>query len=168
MGSNRTPLLLRHEEGEALWGIDGSLMTIKATADQTRGMFTLVEEIGQRGEGTPLHVHGADDEAFYILDGTVVFHLGGKPPFEATKGAFVHIPGGTTHAFRIASETARYLIITTPQHLAFYQAISEPAPERSLPPMLSLDMEKVEAACAAYGVDILGPPPGSEADSDSA
>jgi hypothetical protein len=42
-------------------------------------------------------------------------------------GAFAHIPGGTVHGFRVESETARYLILTTPQHGEFYKAITAAA-----------------------------------------
>ena len=66
------------------------------------------------------------------------------------------------HAFQVDSETARYLILTTPQHERFYRAISEPAQTRSLPPEEPPDMEKIEAAAQAYKVEILGPPPGAQ------
>jgi quercetin dioxygenase-like cupin family protein len=151
------------ENGESFWGVDGSLWTIKASAKQTSGRFSLIEEFGQLQEGTPLHVHPEDDESFYILEGELTFYLGDEQPIRASAGSFVHIPGGVVHAFRVESETARYLIITTAQHESFYRAISKPAQSRSLPPQDPLDMEKVEAACREYGVEILGPPPGAPA-----
>src|SRR5215210_6937554 len=43
------------EEGEARWWF-GSLATIKATREQTRGHYTLVEVLNAEGEGPP-HVH---------------------------------------------------------------------------------------------------------------
>ena len=67
------------------------------------------------------------------------------------------------HAFQVDSETARYLITTTPQHERFYRAISEPAQSRTLPPEEPPDMEKIEAAAQEYKVEILGPPPGTQA-----
>ena len=163
MDTNRIPSVLGPEDGEAFWGIDGSLWTMKADTAQTHGQFSLLEEVAPRGDGTPLHVHGEDDEAFYILEGTLTFRLGDDPPRQVAAGGFVHIPGGTVHAFKVDSESARYLIITTPQHERFYRAISERASTRSLPPPRPLDMDKVEAACAEHGVEILGPPPGIEA-----
>jgi hypothetical protein len=67
------------------------------------------------------------------------------------------------HAFKVDSETARYLIITTLQHERFYRAISEPAQSRTLPPERTLDMEKVMDAAQEYGVEALGLPPGTQA-----
>jgi hypothetical protein len=63
------------------------------------------------------------------------------------------------HAFRVVSETARYLIFTTPHHGRFYEAMSTPATSQEMPEPGPMDMEKIEAACEAYGVEILGPPP---------
>ncbi len=61
------------------------------------------------------------------------------------------------------SETARVLVLTTPQHERFFRAAGEPARARTLPPEGPPDMEKVEAAAQEFGVAILGPPPGTPA-----
>src|SRR3712207_7035133 len=76
MATDPTPYALGPEEGEALWGIDGALTTVKASAEQTGGRFALVEEVGRLGEGTPLHRHPEDDETFYVLEGEMTFFLG--------------------------------------------------------------------------------------------
>jgi quercetin dioxygenase-like cupin family protein len=161
MNANPTPYVLGSEDGEAFWGF-GSLWTIKASAEQTGGRFSLIEELAPRGEGTPLHVHREDDETFYVLEGELTFYLDEGPPAPATAGSSVHIPGGVVHAFRVDSETARYLIITTPQHERFYRAaFGEPAQSRTLPPEGPPDMERIEAAMQEYKVEMLGPPPGA-------
>jgi quercetin dioxygenase-like cupin family protein len=162
--ANPIPYVLGPEEGEAFWGLDNSLWSLKATAEQTGNRFSLIKEIAPEGEGTPLHVHPEDDETFYVLEGELTFYLGeGSEPTPASAGSFVHIPGGVVHAFKVDSEIARYLIITTLQHERFYRAISEPAQSWTLPPQRPLDMEKVEAAAQEYGVEALGPPPGAQA-----
>ncbi len=131
-------------------------------SEQTGGRVSVVEITVPAGwDGPPLH-HHAFDEAFYVLDGDLTFYLGNDEPIRAPAGSFVHIPGGTVHAFRVDSETARYLIITTPQHERFYRAISEPAQTRSIPPETPMDMEKIGAACEAYGVEGVGPAPDAE------
>lgn len=73
----------------------------------------------------------------------------------------MHVPAGAPHAFRVDSEVARFLDLTTPQHEGFMRAAGEPAGERVLPPQGPPDMEKLEAAAKEYGVEILGPPPGA-------
>lgn len=155
MDANRTPLVLGPEEGEPLWCV-GALTTVKATGQQTAGTYSLVEDFAPQGAGTPLHRHQEDDEAFYVLEGEMTFYLGSEKPIQAAAGAFLHIPGGMVHAFRVDSQTARYLIITTPRHERFYRAIAEPAKTRSIPPQAPLDVQKIVAACETYGVEGVG------------
>ncbi len=163
MDTNHTAYVLGPEEGEAFWGF-GALWTPKATAEQTGGRFSMIEEIAPRGEGTPLHVHREDDETFYVIEGELSFYLEDDGPIPASAGSLVHVTGGAVHAYQVDSETARYLIITTPQHERFFRAaFGDPAPSRTLPPEGPLDMERIGAAAGEYGVEILGPPPGSRA-----
>ena len=104
-----------------------------ATGMSTSDQFCLVEETAKRGEGIPLHRHIEDVESFYVLDGKIRFYLDDQSGIDAHTGTFVHVPAGTVHGFRIASDTARYLILTTPRHGEFYRAISVPAGSDGLP-----------------------------------
>ena len=108
MDNNRTPQVLGPQDGEAFWGF-GSLWTIKASAEQTGGRFSFIEETAPQGAATPLHVHQEDDETFYVLEGELTFYFDADQPIAASAGSFVHIPGGAAHAFRVDSEGARYL-----------------------------------------------------------
>jgi quercetin dioxygenase-like cupin family protein len=161
MDTNPTPYALDSADGEALWFF-GMLVTMKATAEQTRGEFLLIEELAPRGTATPLHVHPTDDESFYILEGEMTFYLEDGQPIPASAGSFFHIPKRyVPHAFHVDSETARFLVLTRPAHERFIRAAAEPAQSQSLPPPAPLDMEKVGTAAAKYGIEILGPPPGA-------
>jgi quercetin dioxygenase-like cupin family protein len=162
MSTNPTPHALGPEEGEALWWAT-ALLTVKATAEQTGGEFFLVEEFVPKGTAPPLHVHPEDDETFFVLEGELTFYLGDGQTVPASAGSFLHIPKGYfPHAFQVNSETARFLVLTTPRHEQFFRASAEPARSRTIPPPEPLDMEKVRAAGAEYGVEILGPPPGAQ------
>ena len=162
MDANLAPYALGSEDGEALWFF-GMLVTMKATAEQTGGEFLLIEELAPRGTATPLHVHPTDDESFWILEGEMTFYFEDGQPIPASAGSFVHIPKGyVPHAFRVDSETARFLVLTRPAHEHFIRAAAEPARARTLPPEAPIDMDKVMAAANAYGMEILGPPPGEQ------
>ena len=167
MITNPTPYALDTEEGEALWW-STALLTVKATAEQTGGEFFLIEEYVPKGTAPPLHVHPDDDETFYVVEGEMTFYLGDgqRVPSQtvpASAGSFLHIPKGYfPHAFRVNSETARFLVRTTPLHEQFFRASAEPARSRTLPPPEALDMEKIRVAGAEYGVEILGPAPGAQ------
>jgi mannose-6-phosphate isomerase-like protein (cupin superfamily) len=59
----------------------------------------------------PLHVHHADDEAWYVLEGTMGFRLG-DTVVEAGAGSAVFAPRGVPHTFwNATSEPARYLLV---------------------------------------------------------
>ena len=124
-----------------------------ATGALPGGAFALVEERAQRGVSVPLHKHDEDIESFYVLEGMMSFYFGQQRGQKATAGAFVHIPGGTVHGFRIDSEVARYLIFTTARHAQFYRAISGPSPLRAV------DGAVVKKACKDYGIEFVGPLP---------
>lgn len=163
MNIKPVPYALGPEDGEAFWGF-GSLWTVKASGEQTGGSFSLIEEWAPRGEGTPLHRHPEDDETFYVLEGELAIYFEDGQPIAAPAGSFVYVPGGAVHAFTVASETARYLIITTPQHERFYRAaFGDPAQSRDLPQGGPLDMDRIGAAAQEYNVEILGPAPGAPA-----
>lgn len=137
----------------------GTLLVVKASGTDTGGRYCLVEQTGARGVATPLHRQPADDEAFYVLDGELRFWDGEGTVTLAGPGTLVHIAADKPHAFAVASDAARWLTLTTPNHEAFFYAVGEPAPRREVPPAGAPDLQKLEAAYDAYGVVILGPPP---------
>jgi len=123
-----------------------------ATGPLTGGAFALVEERSILGISVPLHKHN-DIESFYVLEGEVSFFLNDEPGVRVIAGAFVHIPEGTVHGFRIESEAVRYLILTTPHHAEFYRAITLPSTESTV------DDAVIGKACQEYGVEFVGPLP---------
>jgi 3-hydroxybutyryl-CoA dehydrogenase len=144
--------------GEALWGL-GGLWIIRMSAAHTGGTFSLIEVRMVRGCATPLHRHDLDDETFIVLDGSLALLVGGER-IDAGPRDIVHLPGGEVHAWRVESEEARFLIIATPQHEAFYRDASVPAPALTQPPNPGvLDLDVIRAAAARHGVELLAPPP---------
>ncbi len=75
----------------------------------------------------PLHVHHRDDEAWYVLEGTLRFRIG-EEVFEAGPGSAVMAAKGIPHAYGNArrGELARYLLVITPRIRALVQALHEP------------------------------------------
>jgi len=75
----------------------------------------------------PLHVHHADDEAWYVLEGVLRFRIG-DDVFEAGAHSAVLAPKGTPHAYGNArrGESARYLLVMTPKIRALVEALHEP------------------------------------------
>jgi mannose-6-phosphate isomerase-like protein (cupin superfamily) len=78
----------------------------------------------------PLHLHHADDEAWYVLEGALCVRQG-EEIVEVRAGAAVLVSKGTPHTYwNPAPEPARYLLVTTPRIHALIQAIHA-LPERS-------------------------------------
>ena len=130
-----------------------------ATGTETGGEFCLVDEQGNRGESVPLHRHPDDMESFYVLEGELTLYVGDRPGVRAPAGSFAHIPGGTVHGFRIESEKARYLILTTARHGDFYRAITRASQPGGRPPDESVEGPQIKQAGKDYGVEFVGPLP---------
>lgn len=130
-----------------------------ATGRTTDDAFCLIDEIAGQGEVVPLHRHDLDRESFYVLSGELSIFIADQPPVRIPAGGFAHVPGGIVHGFRVESETARYLILTTPHHGEFYRAISRASRPGGLPPESPISDDEIMAACGRYDVEFVGPLP---------
>jgi quercetin dioxygenase-like cupin family protein len=74
----------------------------------------------------PLHVHYEDDEAWYVLRGTLGFRLGDEK-LEAGPGSAVLARRGVPHTYRNAGrEEAEYLLVMPPRIASLIDAIHQP------------------------------------------
>jgi mannose-6-phosphate isomerase-like protein (cupin superfamily) len=154
MAVTTQPYALAREEGEELWFL-GAPTRVIANAEQTGGAFGLIEQVIPAGSESPLHVHHAEDESFYVVEGRMTF-LCGDQKVHAEAGTFVYGPRGIPHGFRVEGEQpARVLLQCTPggfEH--FVMEMSEPAPPSGPP-----DMQRLISVAAKYGNEIVGPLP---------
>jgi quercetin dioxygenase-like cupin family protein len=88
--------------------------------DQSNDVVGIVElSVPPGWDGPPLHHHDFD-EAFYVLDGELVFQLG-ETPRAAGPGELVFAPRGTIHTLaNLAVRQARYLLVSTPGRFTRY------------------------------------------------
>ncbi|MCE3295057.1 MAG: quercetin 2,3-dioxygenase [Crocinitomicaceae bacterium] len=82
----------------------------KADENETNEGYSVSEWwLEPNSEGPGAHSHEANDEVFYVLEGSVSF-LTGEEWINAEKGAFLRIPAGTIHDFKnITNEKAGVL-----------------------------------------------------------
>jgi quercetin dioxygenase-like cupin family protein len=124
---------VNNAKGRAYWGV-GILWIMLATAEDTNGEYSCIEQLIPRGAGPGSHVHELADETFYIMEGEMTFFVDDKP-IKGTAGSFVAIPRGTKHAFQIDSDTLRLLNTYVPAGFEHaIMATSVPAEARTLPP----------------------------------
>jgi quercetin dioxygenase-like cupin family protein len=101
---------------------------VKAPADATGDALGLVETSIPPGHSPPLHVHREEDEAFYVLSGTVD-SVCGDERFRSTAAAFVYLPRDVPHSFLgVGDEPAQVLVFVVPAGLE--EAFAAPRPVR--------------------------------------
>lgn len=108
------PVVALPGQGQAVRGPVGGPLVFKARAEQTGGRLTALENVIPPGSGPPVHVHAAEDEAWWVVEGAVRFRLGDRESV-APMGTFVWVPRGLPHAFRNDDDVpARLLVLFTP------------------------------------------------------
>jgi len=102
---------------------------------------------GSARGGPPLHLHRAEDEAWYVLEGTLRFRFGERE-FDAEKGGGVFLPHGTPHTFwNPGARPARYLLIMGPRTAGLLEALhgpNRPAPDGMKALYDSFDVDLLE------------------------
>ena len=141
---------------DAYWW-QGSLMEIKARAEDTGGALGLVDGRFYRGFGPPLHVHSREDEAMYVLEGEIRFRQGDSE-LVAGPGTWVWHPRGIPHAFAVETETARALVVVTPGGFErMFQVGGVPIAESPDPPVSAYDPDAAAALARQFGFEVVGP-----------
>jgi len=152
MSINDGNIVLGPGEGKII-PVPGHKVTLKVVGADTDGAYSLLE-VELDGDGPPQHIHKAEDEAFYVLEGEIKVLLGERT-ITATAGSFVVIPRGTVHTFsRVGQESAKVLAIFTPAGM-----------EQFFDEAVDLDVTDTEAYVAKanalaekYNMEIVGPP----------
>ena len=147
-------------EGERLWFV-GTLATIRIPGEASDGRFALIEFLFPRHSSPPLHTH-PQDESYLVLDGLLTVQAGEKR-FELDAGAAAVVPMGVPHTFRVDSDTARVLVLSTPAGLdRFVRDGSVPASAPTLPPADAPrpSADELERIFHAHGQVNVGPPLG--------
>lgn len=90
-----------------------SPVDLKVAAQDTGTDLSIFEYTGRDKGGPPLHVHLAQDEVFYIVEGEYLFQLGEKK-FRATAGDTVFAPRQVPHTFAQVSAEGRMFYLYQP------------------------------------------------------
>lgn len=92
--------------------VAGDTMRVLATATDTGGAFEVFEMTAPRDSGPPAHAHPWT-ESYSVIEGTLDVLVGDKT-VSGGPGCFFQIPGGTVHTYRVTSDSARVIIVTSP------------------------------------------------------
>lgn len=147
----------------------GTLVRPKLSGTETGGRLALWEGVLPRGAAPPLHSH-PQDETFYVLEGSVAVWAGELHAGVCTAGAAIFVPADVPHTFRVDSDTARMLFLSTPAGIEqFVDALSEPAAWPWLQPPPDgprVPAERMASVEREHGVTRFGPPPTPRTDTE--
>ena len=128
-------------------------MSVKATEDETGGMFTLLEAQEPPGFGPPLHIHHGIAEAFYVLEGEYIIFMDGEE-FRCPAGSFIFIPAEVPHGFRVGAVASRKLNVYLPAAMVgYFDDLSEVMTNGDADP------EVLGAIAARHSMEVIGPVP---------
>jgi quercetin dioxygenase-like cupin family protein len=147
-------------EGERLWFL-GTLATIRTPGEAVGDRYALIEFLFPNGASPPLHTH-PQDESYIVLEGRLTINAG-KERFELGPGGSAAVPMGMPHTFRVDTETARVLVLSTPAGLErFVRDGSVRATGATLPPPGTPrpTPHEIERLFATHGQVNVGPPLG--------
>lgn len=121
---------------------------LKVSGMDTDGAWCAFDTIRTKPGGPPRHIHAAQDEWFFVLEGRFRFEVGGET-YDGGAGDSVFGPRGVPHAFRSISETARLMVLFQPA-----LTMEEFFAAQLLDPLSS----EFAALSRTHGMEVVGPP----------
>lgn len=143
---------LQAGEGKRI-DLGGFTMSVKATGEETGGLFTLLEADEPPGFGPPLHIHHGIAEAFYVLEGEYLIFLNGEES-RCPAGSFIFIPAEAPHGFRVGDVPSRKLNLYLPAAMVgYFEDLSDAMKEGQAEPDLLSEI------ATRYSMEVIGPVP---------
>jgi quercetin dioxygenase-like cupin family protein len=143
---------------ESVWFL-GTLATIRVAGRAVGDRYALIEFLLPHAASPPLHTH-PQDESYVVLEGVLTVQAD-QDRFVLEAGGVAAVPMGVPHTFRVESDTAHVIVLSTPAGLErMIQDASVPATARLLPPEGTPrpSPEQLERIFRAHGQVNLGPP----------
>ncbi|MER8006693.1 cupin domain-containing protein [Streptomyces sp. NPDC094149] len=150
------PYLAQREDQQQLEWIGGSVFSVLLDSEATGGQLTVGRFDVSKGEAPPFHMYTNEDEVFLLLSGSALVWAGEDD--ELREGGIVFLPRRIPHGYRITSEKADLLLISTPGGLEkmFRHAgrdLREPRPQD-----FEISERLLAEAAELSGNVVLGPP----------
>ena len=122
------------------------------------GAYSLIEWVAAPGvPGTPLHLHRATDETFYILEGAFGFQID-KQTIDGATGTFLFVPRGLEHSFwNQGSNSARLLATMSPAGFErYFEELAEGLAAVGDDAEAAMSVRK--ALSEKHDIEVVGPP----------
>ena len=152
MADSRRGFVLRPGEGRAI-DLGVFQMSVKASAGDTSGAFSLLEADEPPDFGPPMHIHHDSAEAFYVLQGEYIIFLEDRELF-CPAGSFIFIPAGIPHGFRVGKQASRKLNLYAPAAMVgYFDDLSEALSQEFADPRVLSEIAE------RYSMEVIGPVP---------
>jgi mannose-6-phosphate isomerase-like protein (cupin superfamily) len=112
------PIILKSGEGRTI-PLGNFAMSLKASREDTGGVFSMLEAAEPPDFGPPMHIHHDAAEGFYILEGEYLIFIG-DTEYRCPAGSFIFIPAGVEHGFRVSNMPSRKINLYTPAAMIAY------------------------------------------------
>jgi len=144
-----------------LWFLD-SLVTFPVSYADGGDRISVMESLARRGDSPPYHVHHTEDEAFHLIEGELVFLIDGETR-RVVPGETHLAPKGVPHTYRVVSDEARWLVVTTHGDFErFVREAARPAEAAELPAASGPPTPEMQKALGElslrHGIELIGPP----------
>ncbi len=96
--------------------IPGAVFNFLAMGRETNDHHALIKITVERGAEPPKHTHTREDEAYYILKGSISYTIG-DDVITANQGEYVYLPKNVPHSFSVQSDRAEVLMWLSPAGL---------------------------------------------------
>ena len=115
--------------------IPGGVFNFLAMGHETEGRHALMRIVVNRGAEPPAHTHTREDEAYYIIKGSIRYTVG-DDLITVHDGEYVYLPKDVPHKFELITEQAEVLMLISPAGLdQWFWDNSAPAPDGNQLPM---------------------------------
>lgn len=147
----------QRDRRKLLWA-GNTVFDLVLDGSQTGGTVALLDQWGNRGDTTPMHIHRGEAEIFYVLEGAITA-WSGEEVVDVEAGGALYLPANQPHAFGIRSEQARLITVTTPAGFAGFVRSAGIEVTGDVPHHWEFDLGRLMSTAPQHGIDIVGPPP---------
>lgn len=149
-----TPVIVQPGGGEVL-DLGNFQAVVLASASDTSNAFTLLQTENEPTDfGPPMHIHHDAAEAFFVLEGRYLMFIEDRQE-ECPPSAFVYVPRGLPHTFRVVSESpGKKLNLFTPAAMhGFFEELAAAEAAGHVSP------EDLAAISRRHHMEVVGPVP---------
>jgi quercetin dioxygenase-like cupin family protein len=144
-----------------LWFLN-TLVTFPVSHADSGDGISVMESLARRGDSPPYHIHHTEDESFHLIEGELAFFVDGETRRVLPRDTHL-APKGVPHTYRVVSEQARWLVVTTHGDFErFVRGAARPAAAAELPPPAGpptlLEQKALGELALRHGIELIGPP----------